>query len=152
MHALVKLGGRFGHNVDCCCTDIELLCQLTSERTMHSVVKCLWTTCSIRRWWRWRRRRRRRRRRRKPKQTLSASRSVTMMWLCESAEWGEKMCMCCCYHCTRPPRWPSGKASASRAEGPGFESCLRRDFFGVESYQWLKNWHSSGYPARRLAL
>ena len=27
------------------------------------------------------------------------------------------------------------KASASRAEGPGFESCLRRDFFGVKSYQ-----------------
>ena len=44
------------------------------------------------------------------------------------------------------------KASASRAEGPGFESRSRRDFFGVESYQWLKNWHSSGYPARRLAL
>ena len=44
------------------------------------------------------------------------------------------------------------KASASRAEGPGFESRLRRDFFGVESYQWLQNWHSSGYPARRLAL
>ena len=34
----------------------------------------------------------------------------------------------------KPPRWPSGKASASRAEGPGFESRLRRDFFGVESY------------------
>ena len=43
------------------------------------------------------------------------------------------------------------KASASRAEDPGFESRLRRDFFGVESYQWLKNWHSSGHPARRLA-
>ena len=27
------------------------------------------------------------------------------------------------------------KASALRAEGPGFESRLRRDFFGVESYQ-----------------
>ena len=27
------------------------------------------------------------------------------------------------------------KASASRAEGPGFKSRLRRDFFGVESYQ-----------------
>ena len=39
----------------------------------------------------------------------------------------------------RPPRWPSGKASASIAEDPGFESRLRRDFFGVESYQWLKN-------------
>ena len=35
----------------------------------------------------------------------------------------------------RPPRWRSGKASASRAEDPGFESRLRRDFFGVESYQ-----------------
>ena len=33
-----------------------------------------------------------------------------------------------------PHRWPSGKVSASRAEGPGFESRLRRDFFGVESY------------------
>ena len=44
------------------------------------------------------------------------------------------------------------KASASRAEGPGFESRLRQDFFGAESYQWLENWHSSGYPARRLAL
>ena len=27
------------------------------------------------------------------------------------------------------------KASASRVEGPGFESRLRRDFSGVESYQ-----------------
>ena len=27
------------------------------------------------------------------------------------------------------------KASASRAEGPGFEFRLRRNFFGVESYQ-----------------
>ena len=36
---------------------------------------------------------------------------------------------------TGPPRWPSGKASASRAEDPGFESRLRRKFFGVESYQ-----------------
>ena len=35
----------------------------------------------------------------------------------------------------RLPRWPRGKASASRAEGPGFESRLRRDFFGIESYQ-----------------
>ena len=44
------------------------------------------------------------------------------------------------------------KASASRAEDPGFESHLQRDFSGVESYQRLKNWHSSGYPARRLAF
>ena len=34
-----------------------------------------------------------------------------------------------------PPRWPRGKASASRAEDPGFESRLRWDFFGVQSYQ-----------------
>ena len=34
-----------------------------------------------------------------------------------------------------PPRWPSGKASTSRAEGPGFESRLRQDFFGVKSCQ-----------------
>ena len=27
------------------------------------------------------------------------------------------------------------KASASRAQDPGFESRLRREFFGVESYQ-----------------
>ena len=33
------------------------------------------------------------------------------------------------------PRWPSRKASASRAEDPRFKSRLRRDFFGVESYQ-----------------
>ena len=52
----------------------------------------------------------------------------------------------------RPPRLPCGKASTSRAEDPGIESRLRREFFGVESYQWLKTWHSSGYPARRLAL
>ena len=51
-----------------------------------------------------------------------------------------------------PPLWPSGKAYASRAEDHRFESRLRRDFFGVKSYQWLQNWHSSGYPARRLVL
>ena len=30
---------------------------------------------------------------------------------------------------------PVVKASSSRAEDPGFESRLHRDFFGVESYQ-----------------
>ena len=44
------------------------------------------------------------------------------------------------------------KASASKADDPGFEFRLCRDFSGVKSYQWLKNWHSSSYPARRLAL
>ena len=41
------------------------------------------------------------------------------------------------YLCTPPYRLVGlvVKASASRAEGPGFESRLRRDFFGVESYQ-----------------
>ena len=37
------------------------------------------------------------------------------------------------------------KVFTSRAEDPRFESCLHQDFFQVESYQWLKNWHSSGY-------
>ena len=44
------------------------------------------------------------------------------------------------------------KASASRAEDPGLESRLRRDLSGFFSYQWLKNYNSIGYPARRLAL
>ena len=43
-------------------------------------------------------------------------------------------------------------ASASEVVDPGFKSHLWQDFFQVESYQWLKNWHSSGYPARCLAL
>ena len=37
-----------------------------------------------------------------------------------------------------PPRWPSGKASASRAEGPGFKSRLRRDFSGSSHTSDLK--------------
>ena len=52
-----------------------------------------------------------------------------------------------------PPPSLSGlvvKASASRAEDPGFKSRLRRDFFRIESYQGLKNWRYGGYPARRL--
>ena len=39
------------------------------------------------------------------------------------------------------------KASASRVKDPGFETHLCQDFPGAEPYQWLKNWHSSGYPA-----
>ena len=34
------------------------------------------------------------------------------------------------FHWPVPPRWPSGKASASRAEETGFESRLRLDFLG----------------------
>ena len=33
-----------------------------------------------------------------------------------------------------PPRWPSGKASASRAEDPGFESRLRLNFVSRSSH------------------
>ena len=44
------------------------------------------------------------------------------------------------------------KASASRAEDPGFESRLRRDFSGSNHTSDLKNWHSGGYPVRRLAI
>ena len=44
------------------------------------------------------------------------------------------------------------KASALRAEDPEFESRLLWDFSGVESCQWIKSCHSSGYPARHLAL
>ena len=43
------------------------------------------------------------------------------------------------------------KASTSRAEDPGFESRLRRDFSGSSHTSDLKNWHSRGYPTRRLA-
>ena len=34
------------------------------------------------------------------------------------------------------------KPSAPKAEGPEFESRLRREFFRVESYQRLQNWYS----------
>ena len=34
----------------------------------------------------------------------------------------------------RPPHWPSGKASASRAEDPGFKSRWRWDFFWGSSH------------------
>ena len=45
------------------------------------------------------------------------------------------------------------KASTSRAEDLGFKFPLALwGFFWVESYQWLQNWHSIGYPARRLVL
>ena len=37
-----------------------------------------------------------------------------------------------------PPRWPSGKASASRAEDPGFESRLRLIFSGSSHTSDLK--------------
>ena len=44
------------------------------------------------------------------------------------------------------------KVSASGTEDPGFKSRLHRDFSGSSHTSDLKIWHSSGYPARRLAL
>ena len=44
------------------------------------------------------------------------------------------------------------KASASGSGRSQVQIPLATGFFQVESYQWLINWHSSGYPARRLAL
>ena len=44
------------------------------------------------------------------------------------------------------------KVSTPKAEGPKFESRLRQDFSGSSHTSDLKNWHSSGYPARRLEL
>ena len=44
------------------------------------------------------------------------------------------------------------KASASRAADPGFDSRLLRTFFPGRVIHSDINWHSSGYPARRLAF
>ena len=63
---------------------------------------------------------------------------------------------CAIVHTDSPPRnrlfGQVVKASASRAEDPEFESRRRRDFSRVESYQWLRNWHSSSYPSRRYRV
>ena len=40
--------------------------------------------------------------------------------------------------CPQPPCWSSGKTSTSRAEGPGFESRLCRDFLGSSHTSDLK--------------
>ena len=63
----------------------------------------------------------------------STSRSVPPCWSTTLPTLVNHACLHVACTCG-PPRWPSGKASASRAENPGFESRLRRDFFGVESY------------------
>ena len=47
---------------------------------------------------------------------------------------------------------PVVMVAALRVADRGFDSSLCRDFSGLESYQQLKNWHSSGYPARHLVL
>ena len=49
-------------------------------------------------------------------------------------------------------RWPSGQGVRLGNRRSGVRIPLATGFFRVESYQWLKNWHSSGYPAWRLAL
>ena len=52
-----------------------------------------------------------------------------------------------------PPRFPSGWGVRMESERSGVWFPLSLwGCFWVESYQWLTHWHSSGYPARRLAL
>ena len=50
------------------------------------------------------------------------------------------------------PRWPSGYGVRLWNGRSGVQIPHVTGFFRVESYQWIKNWHSGGYPARRLAL
>ena len=53
----------------------------------------------------------------------------------------------------RPLHWPSGQSICleSRKARGSIPACAM-GIFWVESYERLKNWHSSGYPARCLAL
>ena len=51
-----------------------------------------------------------------------------------------------------PPHWPNSSGVDPGSGRSGVQIPLATEFFQVESYQWLKNWHSSDYPARRLAL
>ena len=78
-----------------------------------------------------------------------------------------------------PPHWPCGLSVCLESGRPGVPFLLALGFFRVKSYQWLKYWgfltrmvylyyisclrytilvgnplywHSSGYPARRLAI
>ena len=53
--------------------------------------------------------------------------SSTHIYTDESAENASRNGGCGTY--IKPPRWPSGKAPASRAENTGFKSRLHRDFF-----------------------
>ena len=90
------------------------------------------------------------------KQNLLASLSHTLF---NSSAWNVIVCWskssctsCFCYRLVGL----AVKASASGAEDPGFDrnpTCARI-FVGrvIPVYQWLKNWHSSGYPARRLVF
>ena len=52
-----------------------------------------------------------------------------------------------------PPRWPSGLGVHLGSGRSGVRFPLTPwGFFSIESYQWSKNVHSSGYSASRLAL
>ena len=53
------------------------------------------------------------------------------------------------YH--QPHRWPCVRRPPRERE-ISIWTRLALGSFGVESYQWLKHWHSSGSPARRLVL
>ena len=50
------------------------------------------------------------------------------------------------------PRWPSGEGICLEGGRPRVRFLLAPGFFQVESCQWLKNWHSSGNPARHLLV
>ena len=58
----------------------------------------------------------------------------------------------CVLLASRPPRWPSRYGVRLESGRSGVRIPLATGFFRVESYQWLKHWHSSGYPARRPAF
>ena len=90
VHVLVKLGGCIGLRCRLLLYS-ELLVKLTSAKSICRKVFVDYMYAV----WRWRgeggggegN-----------KETLSASRGVTVMWMCKSAEWGEKNTCCCCYH------------------------------------------------------
>ena len=56
---------------------------------------------------------------------------------CVHMSW-EKGCSSMVHYKLLPPRWPRGKASASRAEDPGFESRLRGILSGLNHTSDLK--------------
>ena len=77
-------------------------------------------------------------------------RGHTVNWPGGSGPWSSSLGV---PYVKQTPHWPGGKATASRAEGPGFDFSLRRGvIFGSSHTSDLNILHSSGYPARRLAL
>ena len=59
---------------------------------------------------------------------------------------------CFVYVLDTPPCWFSGKAFPSRVADLGSIPTFASIFHQVESYPWLKHWHSSDYPARNLGV